>query len=84
MNEQKGPRTSVWVDGFRCLYFSWDLGNRIKKLGQSGLDTIIISVLGRPSKNGVKSVDQRSPPIKPRIILEGFHLSKYLHSTLCT
>ena len=36
----------------------------IKKLCQFGFDTITTSVLERPSKNGVKSVDQRSPPVK--------------------
>ena len=39
-----------------------------------GLDVIIKSVLERLSKNGVKSVDQRSPPVswgmKPVISLE--------------
>ena len=36
----------------------------IKKLCYFGFDTITTSVLERPSKNGVKSVDQRSPPVK--------------------
>jgi len=36
----------------------------INKLRQFGLDTTTTSVPERPSKNGVKSADQRSPPVK--------------------
>ena len=40
----------------------------IKKLCWFGLDARIKSVLERLSKNGVKSVDQRSPPVNIKFV----------------
>ena len=36
----------------------------IKNFYEFGLDIIVASVLEWQSKNGVKTVDQRSPPVK--------------------
>ena len=57
----------------------------IKNFCEFGLDIIVASVLERLFKNGVKTVDQRSPPVKgiPQgIILYGSPLSRYLVTEL--
>ena len=36
----------------------------IKNFCEFGLDVIVANVLERPFKNGVKTVDQRSPSVK--------------------